>query len=99
MTPDDLLPPNATPLERSLSVSTDLLTRLACDTEKLAGFKSDPADSLLPWLIWEYGLGELLPYLPEPRQAIAEGIRWQRLRGTPAALTTALSWIGATATV
>jgi len=54
---------------------------------------------LLPWLIWEYGLGELLPYLPEPRRAIAEGIRWQRLRGTPAALTTALSWIGATATV
>ena len=41
----------------------------------------------------------MLPYLPEPRQAIVEGIRWQRLRGTPAALTTALSWIGATATV
>ncbi|NVZ10065.1 phage tail protein [Allochromatium humboldtianum] len=99
MTTDDLLPPNATVLERALSVSTDLLTRLAGDTEALAGFKTDPADSLLPWLIWEYGLGELLPYLPEPRRAIAEGIRWQRLRGTPAALTTALSWIGATATV
>ena len=99
MTPDDLLPPNATLLERSLSVSTDLLTRLAGDAEALASFKTDPANSLLPWLIWEYGLGELLPYLPEPRRAIAEGIRWQRLRGTPAALTTALSWIGATATV
>ena len=95
MTPDHLLPPNATALERSLSISTDLLTRLAGDAEALAGFKTDPADSLLPWLIWEYGLGELLPYLPEPRRAIAEGLRWQRLRGTPAALTTALSWIGA----
>lgn len=99
MTSDHLLPPNATALERALSVSTDLLTRLAGDAEALASFKTDPADSLLPWLIWEYGLGELLPYLPEPRRAIAEGIRWQRLRGTPAALTTALSWIGATATV
>ncbi len=99
MTSDHLLPPNATALERSLSLSTDLLTRLGGETEPLKGFKSDPSDSLLPWLIWEYGLGELLPYLPDPRRAIAEGIRWQRLRGTPAALTTALSWIGATATV
>ncbi|AFU62891.1 phage tail protein [Acidithiobacillus caldus] len=99
MTSDHLLPPNATALERSLSLSTDLLTRLGGETEPLKGFKTDPSDSLLPWLIWEYGLGELLPYLPDPRRAIAEGIRWQRLRGTPAALTTALSWIGATATV
>lgn len=99
MTSDHLLPPNATVLERSLSLSTDLLTRLGGETESLKGFKTDPSDSLLPWLIWEYGLGELLPYLPDPRRAIAEGIRWQRLRGTPAALTTALSWIGATATV
>ena len=99
MTSDHLLPPNATALERSLSLSTDLLARLGGETEPLKGFKTDPSDSLLPWLIWEYGLGELLPYLPDPRRAIAEGIRWQRLRGTPAALTTALSWIGATATV
>ena len=99
MTSDHLLPPNATALECSLSLSTDLLTRLGGETEPLKGFKTDPSDSLLPWLIWEYGLGELLPYLPDPRWAIYEGIRWQRLRGTPAALTTALSWIGATATV
>jgi len=99
MTSDHLLPPNATALERSLSLSTDLLTRLGGETDPLKGFKTDSIDSLLPWLIWEYGLGELLPYLPDPRLAIAEGISWQRLRGTPAALTTALSWIGATATV
>jgi len=99
MTSDLLLPPTATALERSLSLSTDLLARLGGETEPLKGFKTDPSDSLLPWLIWEYGLGELLPYLPEPRQAIAEGILWQRLRGTPAALATALSWIGMSATV
>lgn len=99
MTADHLLPANATPLEQALSLATDPLSRLALPADAIRQFKTDPSDPLLPWLIWEYGLGELLPYLPEPRQAIAEGILWQRLRGTPAALATALSWIGMRATV
>lgn len=99
MTPDHLLPSNATPLEQALSLATDPTTRLTLSADAIRDFKAKPSDPLLPWLIWEYGLGELLPYLPQPRRAIAEGIRWQRLRGTPAALAMALSWIGATATV
>jgi len=99
MTADHLLPANATPLEQALSLTTDPLSRLALPADAIRQFKTDPSDPLLPWLIWEYGLGELLPYLPEPRQAIAEGILWQRLRGTPAALSTALSWIGMSASV
>ena len=99
MTSEHLLPANAKPLEQALSLTTDSLSRLALPTDAIRQFKTDPSDPLLPWLIWEYGLGELLPYLPEPRQAIAEGILWQRLRGTPAALTTALAWIGASATI
>ena len=99
MTSEHLLPANATPLEQALSLATDSLSRLALPADAIRQFKTDPSDPLLPWLVWEYGLGELLPYLPEPRQAIAEGILWQRLRGTPAALTTAMAWIGATATI
>jgi len=99
MTADHLLPANATPLEQALSLATDPLSRLALPADAIRQFKTEPSDPLLPWLIWEYGLGELLPYLPQPRQAIAEGILWQRLRGTPAALATALSWIGMRATV
>jgi P2-related tail formation protein len=99
MTPDHLLPSNATPLEQALSLATDPLNRLKLSAHAIRDFKAKPSDPLLPWLIWEYGLGELLPYLPEPRRAIAEGIVWQRLRGTPAALATALSWIGATGAV
>jgi len=99
MTADHLLPVNATPLEQALSLATDPLSRLALPADAIRQFKTDPTEPLLPWLIWEYGLGELLPYLPQPRQAIAEGILWQRLRGTPAALSTALSWIGMRATV
>jgi len=94
MTSDHLLPANATRLEQALSLATDSLSRLALPVDAIRQFKTDPSDPLLPWLIWEYGLGELLPYLPEPRRAIAEGLLWQRLRGTPAALSTALSWIG-----
>jgi len=99
MTPLHLLPANATPLEQALSLASDPLPRLALDADALRRYKTEPTDALLPWLIWEYGLGELLPYLPEPRRAIAEGLRWQRLRGTPAALTTALPWIGMSATL
>jgi len=99
MTSEHLLPANATLLEQALSLATDAFSRLALPTDAIRHFKTDPSDPLLPWLIWEYGLGELLPYLPQPRQAIAEGILWQRLRGTPAALTTALAWIGAAATI
>jgi hypothetical protein len=46
----------------------------------------------VPWLIWEYGLGDILPYLSDPQRALREGIRWQRLRGTPEALRLAFSW-------
>lgn len=94
MSADHLLPANATALEQSLSLASDPAARLGSSADAIRSFKTDPADSLLPWLVWEYGLGELLPYLPEPRQAIVDGVRWQRIRGTPAALTTALSWIG-----
>lgn len=89
---DDLLPANRTGLEAALSES--LGPRLVDRPLGIRGLKLDPAEPLLPWLIWEYGLGELRPWLADPRRAIAEGVLWQRLRGTPAALATALGWIG-----
>ena len=94
-----LLPSNAALFEQEMSKAMDSLARLGSPADSLRDFKSSPADALLPWLLWEYGLSELLPYLPDPRRAIRDGIRWQRLRGTPAALSTALSWVGAAATV
>lgn len=94
MTPEHLLPANATRLEIALSEAA-AFTPLIAPIEAIRRFKTDPADPLLPWLIWEYGLAELLPYLPDPRRAIAEGVQWQRLRGTPKALEIALAWIGA----
>jgi hypothetical protein len=89
----ELLPANATDLERAIVAATDVQP-LTPYVDAIAGIKSHPDDALIPWLIWEYGLGELLPYLSDPRRAINEGVIWQRSRGTHAALITALGWVG-----
>ena len=91
----DLLPPNATTLERDLSRSTSSLERTGAAppivrTAKRIGIP----DGVVPWLIYEYGLGELLDFIPDQRQAIADGVPWQRIRGTPQSLIDALDWIG-----
>ena len=84
-----ILPPNASKQEIVLAKATDY----RCEPDGLRGFKFDPSDEVLPWLIWEYGLGELTPYFDDPRQLISEGVKFQRLKSTPAALKMALSWI------
>jgi hypothetical protein len=90
----DLLPPNATQFERDLSLASDFLETVEGKVPKIRTAKRiDIPDDVVPWLLYEYGLGELLPYLPDPRVAIAEGVLWQRYRGTPAAIKTALGWI------
>lgn len=60
-----------------------------------------PPPSFLPYLIYEYGLGELTPYVPNLYTLIVarEGVNWQRLRGTPAAIARGLGWIGYTAAI
>lgn len=84
-----ILPPNATEEEKHLVEAIKYKT----DAELIKGFKlGEPPDQFLSWLIWEYGLGEVLRWLPDPRKAIREGVQWQRIRGTPESLRIALSW-------
>lgn len=45
------------------------------------------------FLVWEYGLEELLPYLPDPRVVLTTGLQWQRIKGTPGSLVMALAWL------
>ena len=95
-----LLPSNATELERDLSISMDSLERLPTAGQLIRSSKrQNIPDSVVPWLIYEYGLGELLPFLTDPRTAIADGVLWQRLRGTPESFRIALGWIGNTGTI
>lgn len=95
-----LLPANATELERDLSTSMDSLERLPSVGQLIRSSKrQNIPESVVPWLIYEYGLGELLPFLTDPRTAIADGVLWQRLRGTPESFRIALGWIGNTGTI
>lgn len=93
--PFSLLPSSSTQLERALATSTDWLPRLDQAGNLIRTSKRvNIPDAVVPWLIYEYGLGELLPYLKDPRTAISTGVLWQRLRGTPESFRIALSWIG-----
>lgn len=89
-----LLPPNATAQELALeqAMLPDAGVRAAID--KIRTAKEAPPDDWLLFLVWEYGLEQLLPYFSDLRELIAAGIPWQRIRGTPASLEMALSWIG-----
>lgn len=84
-----LLPPSGSPQEQALADAIDY----GINPRVIRGFKFTPTDSVLPWLIWEYGLGEILAWVPDPRRAIQDGVRFQRIRGTPASLRMALKWM------
>src|SRR5690606_5417373 len=90
-----LLPSRSTPLERALSQSIDVYARLDDGISSMRGIKlRNPPPSWLPFLVYEYGLGELTPYVPNLYDLIDEGIRWQRVRGTSASIFRGLAWLG-----
>ncbi len=96
----DLLPNHATTLEKELVNSTDSISRLGAGLERIRDAKrQNIPDNVVDWLIYEYGLGEVTPYLTDPRQALAEGVQWQRVRGTPSAVELGLGWINFPASV
>ena len=66
MTTSQLLPSNATQLEIDISAAADFLsvTEGALPSVRDAKYQNIPND-VVPWLVYEYGLGELLPYLPD----------------------------------
>ncbi len=95
-----LLPSSSTQFERDISESCDLVSRLGSSVENLRTSKfQNINETVLGWLIYEYGLGEILPYVPDTQRAVAEGIAWQRIRGTKAAVATSLGWIDFAATI
>ncbi|WP_264378248.1 MULTISPECIES: phage tail protein [unclassified Wolbachia] len=83
-----LLPPNATKQEQALVDAIDYKVDPSC----IKGFKFNLKEETLPWIIEEYGLEEILRWVKDRRKAIVEGVKFQRLRGTPASLKIALKW-------
>lgn len=100
--PDDLhlLPENSSAFERAFSLAIDTYAETDPNVSAMRGLKiRNPPPSFLPYLVYEYGLGELTPYLPNLYDLIEEGIDWQRVRGTPAAIALSLAWLGYSAEI
>lgn len=89
-----LLPIEATPLMLALAEACDPLDALGDVYGQIPVLDVNTPPALLPFLVWQYGLGELSPYLPNLYDLIQQGIEWQRVRGTPAAVAKALGWLG-----
>lgn len=83
----DLLPPNATPLERSLASATGRLTDVPVEIERVWRSGECPSE-LLPWLawalsvdVWDDGWSD-----ERKRRVIAASFDLHRLKGTEAGL-------------
>lgn len=90
-----LLPGSSSNLEQHLATYFDPKTEVVPSVDTLRRAKHDIIpDSYVPWLVYEYGLEEVLPWITDPREAMRTGVQWQRIRGTKAALELSLSWVG-----
>jgi hypothetical protein len=92
--PVDLLPISVTAFERAMSAAIDPRAALLDRYNSIPVAWRNTPPALLPFVVWQLGLGELSPYLPNLYDLIDDGVRWQRLRGTPASIAKALGWLG-----
>lgn len=96
----DLLPPNSTQLERDFSRSVSFLPKLEGGPPVIRTAKRrNIPPSVLPWLVYEYGLGEVSQYFDDFNQLIIDGVAWQQIRGTPDSISQAVGWLGLNGTV
>ncbi len=95
-----LLPSNATSWERAVADAAVPPEVVTSAIRAIRGAKLDhPVPAMLPFIVWEFGIGELTPYVPNLYQIIDDGIDWQRVRGTPMAVAKGLAWLGYAAAI
>ncbi|EJF87184.1 phage tail protein [Bartonella rattimassiliensis] len=89
-----LLPPNSSLFERCLAdaMAVDVQVKRALEDISRAKLITRPP-SWLPFLIDEYGLQELSPYFLNPYDLIDQGLAWQNIRGSLAAIEMGLRWL------
>lgn len=90
------LPPESTPFEKALSEAIDWETAVGASIEASRGLVyARPLNvSFAPYLLEQYGLGNIGRFFDTIEDAIDAGIPWLRILGKPEAIETALSWIG-----
>ncbi len=95
-----LLPTNATSWEEAFAATFDTISGVEGSINAIRGTKLvSPPAAWLPFLIYEYGLDELRPYVPNLYNLIEQGIDWQRIRGTHASVAMGLGFIGYSAAI
>ncbi|WP_455474732.1 phage tail protein [Bartonella sp. B30(2025)] len=89
-----LLASNATEFEKCLADACDFHQDVDDIIWGISRLKLTVCSSrFLPWLIEEYGFGELTPYVPNPYDLLDKGSKWQQVRGSIAALDSGLEWL------
>ncbi|WP_420408699.1 phage tail protein [Hoeflea sp.] len=95
-----LLPSNAGHFEKAVEAAhAERWTRLGGAVPAITTAKEAPPPSFLPFLVWEFGLGMLTPYVDNLYEVIDEGVRWHRIRGTYGGVKMGLGFVGVTATL
>lgn len=91
-----LLPPNSSPLERSLEAVTARNTALPIPISKLWDPMTCP-EHVLPWLAWGFGLHDWKSYWPTSikRAVIRDAIDLKRRQGTAASVRRIVTALGA----
>jgi len=90
-----LLPSNATPLEKAMDLALAPGARLLPVINSILSLKhvTRPA-GIMPFLVFEYGLEPLRPYVANLYNLIDEGRQWARYRGTHKAVYDGLGFTG-----
>ncbi|WP_027818840.1 phage tail protein I [Paraburkholderia bannensis] len=92
----DLLPPNATTLERNLATTNAAISDIDVPLRTLMNPDTIRAD-LLPWLAWHLGVDTWKDYWPESvkRARVKQAIPIARKKGTAAAVREVVATFGA----
>lgn len=95
-----LLPPRAsTQFLRAFEQATAYEPRVVSGVDAIRNVKGRQLPGWLQFLLYEYGLIELTPYVPNPYTLLAQGRTWQIERDTFAAVARGLGWVSAPATI
>jgi hypothetical protein len=88
------LAPNKSALENALAMALATPDDIYAAPQVAENRIKTPSDEDLPFLIWEWGLQAVLPYISDPRETLRQGRAWQKKRGTLAAGEIARAWVG-----
>ncbi|WP_150526280.1 phage tail protein [Roseibium sediminis] len=90
-----LLPDNYAPTEVAVELAGASEDRLMPGVDRIPGWKlTSRSASLIPFLIYEFGLEALVPYIQDQYFLIDAGRQWARVRGTHKAIDDGLGFVG-----